>query len=124
MDANISICRVYTPPPHKEGVWILIDRLWPRGIKKSSIAFDLWLKEIAPSPSLRKWFDHKPEKWINFARLYIDELQNHQELIESIKETARHEPVTLFYAAKDTLHNHALVLQATLISWPDPPAIF
>jgi uncharacterized protein YeaO (DUF488 family) len=121
--SDITICRVYSPPNHKEGVWILVDRLWPRGIKKDKIAFDLWLKEISPSPSLRKWFNHEPEKWTDFARRYVEELQGKQELIESIKETASHKPVTLFYAAKDTLHNHALVLQATLNSWPISPEI-
>ena len=64
-NCDITICRVYSPPRHKEGVWILVDRLlWPRGIKKHTIAFDLWPKEIAPSPSLRKWFNHEPEKWV------------------------------------------------------------
>ena len=119
--SDISICRVYNPPESKKGIWILVDRLWPRGIKKDAIAFDLWLKEIAPSPTLRKWFNHEPDKWIEFYRRYVTELKNKQELIESVNKTALHTPVTLFYAAKDPLHNHALVLQATLISWPVLP---
>lgn len=118
---KIIICRVYTPPSHKEGVWILVDRLWPRGIKKESMAFDHWLKEIAPSPALRKWFNHEPDKWSDFARRYVKELQNKQELIEDILEKAKHASITLFYAAKDTQHNNAQVLQKVLESWPDTP---
>ncbi len=119
--SEIAICRVYTPPSHKEGIWILVDRLWPRGIKKESIALDLWLKEIAPSPALRKWFNHDPDKWLDFATRYVQELQDKQELLGQIREKAKQAPVTLFYGAKDTQHNHALVLQKTLKSWPDLP---
>ncbi|CEG57745.1 DUF488 domain-containing protein [Legionella fallonii] len=120
---DIRICRVYSPPVHKEGVWLLVDRLWPRGIKKESIDFDLWLKDITPSPELRKWFNHEPEKWADFACSYIKELQHKPELIKQVQEMAKNSPVTLFYAAKDTQHTHALVLQAMLRSWPDLPDI-
>ncbi len=123
VDAKITICRVYEPPAHKEGIWILVDRLWPRGIKKDTLAIDLWLKEIAPSSSLRKWFNHEPDKWPGFEQRYMEELQDKQKLIECILEKARHSPITLFYAAKDTYHNHALVLQAVLKNWPKLPKI-
>jgi uncharacterized protein YeaO (DUF488 family) len=121
--SDITICRVYNPPTDKDGVWILVDRLWPRGLKKESLAYDLWLKEIAPSPELRKWFNHEPDKWVDFARCYIEELQNKPELIGQVLEIATNSSVTLFYAAKDIQHNHALVLQAILCSWPKIPLI-
>ncbi|WED44621.1 DUF488 domain-containing protein [Legionella cardiaca] len=121
--AKIAICRVYTPPSHKEGIWILVDRLWPRGLKKTSLDVDLWLKEISPSPTLRKWFNHDPEKWDEFARRYVHELKDKPELIEQVLEKAKKKPVTLFYAAKDTHHNHALVLQAVLQAWPSSPEL-
>lgn len=120
-DSNVTICRVYHPPTHKKGIWVLVDRLWPRGIKKDEITLDLWLKEIAPSPSLRKWFNHDPAKWSEFRHRYIQELKNKQASIELILDKAKQLPVTLFYAAKDTKHNHALVLQETLQSWPNLP---
>ena len=119
---NYSLPSLYSPA-HKAGVWILVDRLWPRGLKKESLAFDLWLKEIAPSPTLRKWFNHEPDKWDDFARRYVKELQDQQALIEEIRDKAKHASITLFYAAKDTQHNHALVLQKVLESWPDTPEL-
>ncbi|HEL9664694.1 TPA: DUF488 domain-containing protein [Legionella pneumophila] len=119
---TIQICRVYTPPPIKEGVWILIDRLWPRGLKKDALAFDLWLKDITPSVSLRQWFHgDSDERWNDFVDCYIEELDNKGDLIERILEMAREAPITLFYAAKEPKHNHALVLQAVLYSWPNHP---
>ncbi|CDZ78436.1 hypothetical protein BN59_02746 [Legionella massiliensis] len=111
---DIRIARVYNPPAHKEGLWLLIDRLWPRGIKKESIPFDSWLKEIAPSTELRKWFHHEPDKWPEFKERYVDELADKQELVNEIKKMAMKSPVTLFYSAKDTEHNQALVLQEIL----------
>jgi uncharacterized protein YeaO (DUF488 family) len=120
---NIVICRVYEPPKNKQGIWILVDRLWPRGLKKEALAFDFWLKEIAPSPALRQWFHHDPTQWEDFSRHYVKELASKKELIESVKKMMEKSPVTLFYAAKDPLHNHALVLQATLNSWPALPEI-
>ncbi|KGP64248.1 uroporphyrin-III methyltransferase [Legionella norrlandica] len=121
--AQITIERVYSPPEHKEGKWILVDKLWPRGIKKDSIAFDMWLKEIAPSTSLRKWFHQDSNNWCKFAKRYIQELQEKSDLIEDILEMAKDSSITLFYAAKDIHHNHALVLQKVLLSWPRTPEI-
>lgn len=119
---RIDICRVYTPPKVKEGVWILVDRLWPRGLKKGTLAFDFWLKDITPSTALRQWFHgDSDERWREFVDCYIGELVNKGELIEHILEQAEQTPVTLFYAAKDPKHNHALILQAVLCSWPHPP---
>lgn len=116
----IKICRVYTPPKIKKGIWILIDRLWPRGLKKETLNFDLWLKDITPSPSLRQWFHEDPkERWNEFANQYVEELKNKNALIEQILDMVKHHPVTLFYAAKDMEHNHAIILQKVLHTWPD-----
>lgn len=119
---HIYICRVYTPPKAKEGVWILIDRIWPRGLKKEALVFDLWLKDITPSVSLRKWFHENTEaRWSEFIDCYIEELDYKSALIEHILEQTEHCSVTLFYAAKDPKHNHARILKAVLNSWPQKP---
>lgn len=116
---NIKISRVYELPEKKDGIWILVDRLWPRGIKKEDLSADLWLKEIAPSPDLRKWFDHDPDKWSAFKKKYVQELEGKEDLVEQVLKKVEDEPVTLLYAAKDKKHNHALVLKRVLESWPD-----
>ena len=119
---TIQICRVYAPPPIKEGAWLLIDRLWPRGLKKETLAFDLWLKDITPSVALRQWFHGDIEKrWGEFIDCYIGELINKSTLIEQILEMTKDASVTLFYAAKDPKHNPARILQAVLHSWPIAP---
>ncbi|MFC3909112.1 DUF488 domain-containing protein [Legionella dresdenensis] len=124
IDDAIKICRIYTPPPRKQGVWILVDRLWPRGIKKESVALDLWLKEIAPSTALRKWFHGDPGvRWEEFVKKYLVELRDKGDLIEQIRDAALHSPVTLFYGAKDTQHNHARIVKAIVLSWPAEPDI-
>lgn len=115
---KITLSRVYSPPERKEGIWLLVDRLWPRGIKKDSIPFDMWLKDIAPSPALRKWFHQDRDNWPEFAMRYAQELKEKPELIEHVLTLAKTSPITLFYAAKDLQHNHALVLQNVLKSWP------
>lgn len=113
----IQICRVYTPPQEKKGTWILVDKLWPRGLKKEELAFDSWLKEIAPSTTLRIWFHQDPNKrWQEFTKRYIEELKTQTSLLEQIRQLAQQQAVTLFYAAKDKEHNHALVLQSILNS--------
>ncbi len=119
---KIQICRVYAPPEKKDGVWILIDRLWPRGLKKEQLDFDLWFKDITPSTTLRKWFHQDPKKrWHEFVERYIEELNSKSACIEQIKKSAQNGPVTLFYASKDTEHNHAIVLEAVIRSWPKSP---
>lgn len=120
IDENrIRLCRVYAPPKTKEGVWILVDKLWPRGLKKEALDFDLWLKEITPSTLLRRWFHEAPkERWNEFVTQYIDELHHKKPLIEQVLEIAQNSPITLFYAAKDLEHNHAIVLKEVLCSWP------
>jgi uncharacterized protein YeaO (DUF488 family) len=122
LQKSIQVCRVYTPPKEKNGLWILVDRLWPRGLKKETLAFDLWPKEITPSTSLRQWFhENLMEKWSEFIELYLEELKNNGAVIERIQEMAIQTPITLFYAAKDTHHNHAMVLREVIRAWPNPP---
>lgn len=110
----IKLKRVYEPPQGSDGTRILIDRLWPRGIKKTDAAIDRWLKEIAPSADLRRWFGHRPERWPEFRRRYLAELQRRAELVEEIRNAAREGPVTLVYAARDEAHNDAVVLKELL----------
>ncbi|KTD20599.1 uroporphyrin-III C-methyltransferase [Legionella lansingensis] len=118
---NIKLCRVYETPPPKEGLWLLVDRLWPRGLKKDALPFDAWVKDMTPSPSLRKWFNHEPDKWLAFANRYLDELKDKPELITDILKKAKNSEIVLFYAAKDKQYNHAQVLKAVLESWPKWP---
>jgi len=111
---HIRLKRAYEPPEPSDGTRILIDRLWPRGIKKSDAAIDRWLRDIAPSTDLRRWFGHRPERWTEFRRRYRAELRRHPELVEEIRDAARDGPVTLIYAARDEAHNDAVVLRELL----------
>lgn len=98
------------------GPRFLVDRLWPRGVRKSAVAGDEWVKEAAPSTELREWFGHVPSRFAEFAERYRAELDEHPEALEPILSAARRGPVTLLYAAKDTEHNHAIVLRDYLES--------
>ena len=112
---DIRIKRVYDPPGDQDGARVLVDRLWPRGLGKEAAALTLWLKEVAPSPALRTWFGHDPARWEEFRRRYLAELAgNGDEALGRLLALARHEPVTLLYAAHDTAHNNAVVLAAYL----------
>ncbi|MBY5812547.1 DUF488 domain-containing protein [Rhizobium leguminosarum] len=110
----LHIKRIYEPKDDKDGVRILVDRLWPRGLSKQDAAVDIWLKGIAPSPALRRWFGHEPAKWTEFQRRYRDELEKNPSAVEELKRQIRLEDATLLYAAKDLKHNHAIVLQRFL----------
>ncbi len=111
---TIKIKRVYEQPDRKDGERILVDRLWPRGLTKKRAHVDLWLKEIAPSTELRKWFDHDPEKWQRFCGRYETEIKHKEDLIRVLKQKAREGMITLIYAARDEKHNEALVLKQFL----------
>jgi uncharacterized protein YeaO (DUF488 family) len=111
---TIQLKRVYEEPSEEDGQRVLVDRVWPRGIKKEKAALDLWLKEIAPSTALRKWFGHDPEKWSEFQRRYRAELDKMTDTLEPLKEAIRKGKVTLVYAAHDTEHNNAVALKAYL----------
>lgn len=109
---TVKIKRIYDPLADDDGYRILVDRLWPRGVKKESADIDLWLKEVTPSTELRTWFGHDPEKWAAFSRKYRAELHEEKESVEKLVAIARkYKTVSLLYAAKDQQHTHALVLQ-------------
>lgn len=108
------IKRVYAPPAADDGKRILIDRLWPRGLSKEAARLDLWLKEIAPSTELRKWFGHDPARWAEFRRRYRAELEANTEAVARLRHELEGEPVTLLYGARDETHNDAIVLQEFL----------
>ncbi|MBR8742767.1 DUF488 domain-containing protein [Nocardiopsis sp. MG754419] len=101
------------------GPRFLVDRLWPRGVSKSAVEGDTWLKDVAPSPALRTWFGHDPDRFTEFAERYRAELERRPETVAPLLEAARRGPVTLVYAAKDTEHNHAIVLRDHLESLLD-----
>lgn len=107
----IGIKRVYDKPAKTDGYRVLIDRLWPRGLKRGSARIDAWLKEAAPSDRLRRWFKHDPAKWREFRRRYQLELQAHPESWAPIVARARHGNATLLYGARDVEHNNAVVLR-------------
>lgn len=108
---KVFIKRVYEPANELDGFRVLVDRLWPRGLKKETTHVDVWMKEIAPSANLRKWFNHEPSKWIEFSNKYKDELKKAPPVDELIEYCKKHKTITLLYAAKDEEHNQALVLQ-------------
>jgi len=108
---KIKIKRVYEKPDKEDGVRILVDRLWPRGLTKQKACVDLWLKDIAPSTELRKWFGHDPDKWQEFRKRYHQELKKNRQKVSFLKEQVKKGIVTLVYAAKDEVHNEALVLK-------------
>ena len=110
----IQIKRAYDAPSVHDGKRILIDRLWPRGLKKDEAAIDGWIKEIAPSDALRKWFSHDPSKWQEFKERYKRELAGKPELLKQLRGYARGGALTLVYAARDTEHNNAVVLKGFL----------
>ncbi len=110
----IRIRRVYERPVSHEGARFLVERLWPRGMKKESLHINGWLKDAAPSDELRRWFAHDPKKWTEFQRCYRAELDAHPDTWQPILAAARQGPVTLLYSARDTEHNSALVLRGYL----------
>ena len=112
---RIKIKRVYLQPGEEDGMRVLVDRLWPRGLTKEKASVDLWLKEIAPSTELRKWFGHDPEKWKEFQTRYRAELRQNTEQVSLLKQEAAKGVVTLLFGAKDEEHNEAVVLQKLLM---------
>lgn len=111
---TIRLKRIYDPKADDDGVRVLVDRLWPRGISKQDAGIDLWLKDIAPSPELRRWFDHDPARWPEFSRRYREELQHNEAVVDVLREKARRGIVTLLFAAKDDQRNNAVVLKDVL----------
>lgn len=107
----IQVKRVYEKPAKSDGVRFLVDRLWPRGVKKGALQLDGWVKEVAPSDALRRWFGHTPEKWTVFQKRYFAELDQKREAWEPILEAARRGNVTLLFGARDAEHNNAVALR-------------
>jgi uncharacterized protein YeaO (DUF488 family) len=112
--ADVRIKRVYEPRSEQDGKRILVDRLWPRGLTKEKAAIDLWLKDIAPSTELRKWFGHVPNRWKEFQKRYRDELKKNADSLSVLRRQVESGPVTLLFGAKDEEHNEAVVLQSIL----------
>jgi uncharacterized protein YeaO (DUF488 family) len=112
--AMIQLKRVYKAPSRKDGLRVLVERLWPRGLTKERAAVDVWLKDVAPSPELRKWFGHDPARWEQFQERYRRELREKKDAVRLLKVEAKEGTVTLVYAARDEEHNGALVLKRIL----------
>jgi len=111
---KFRIKRIYDQPEKADGLRILVDRLWPRGLKKEDAQIDEWFKEVAPSLALRKWFDHDPDKWHEFKKCYMIELEENKAIANLLNRVKTAKTVTLLYAAHDKEHNHSLVLQGFL----------
>ncbi|MBV9053756.1 MAG: DUF488 domain-containing protein [Hyphomicrobiales bacterium] len=108
--------RIYEPAASADGFRVLVDRIWPRGVKKSEATIDLWLKELAPSTELRRWFGHDAAKWSEFRKRYKAELKSRTEALALLRDKLRRGTVTLVYASRDTEHNNAVALAAMLDS--------
>lgn len=111
---RIQVKRIYDPPHRRDGFRVLVDRLWPRGIRKEGSDIAAWAKDLAPSSALRVWFHEKPDRWPEFVRRYRRELATHSTELEALRQRAKKRPVTLLYAARDAQHNHALILKSAL----------
>ncbi len=109
-----KIKRAYEPAARGDGLRILIDRLWPRGLKKEEMKLHLWMKDVAPSTQLRTWFGHDAKRWEAFGKKYKDELNGHPHELEYLRRLAEGHTVTLVYGAKDEQHNHARILKVVL----------
>ena len=114
--SHVHIKRAYEPAAPDDGERILIDRLWPRGIKKEALALSQWNKELSPSTGLRKWFGHDPALWQEFRSRYAAELQPHAALLDDLRTLARMHTVTLVYGAHDETHNNAVALREFLLA--------
>ena len=112
---QVKLKRAYEHAAAGDGIRILIDRLWPRGVKKADAAIDQWVKDIAPSTALRKWFGHDPVRWQEFRRRYAEEVRAHPEQLDRLRALARQGPITLVYSAHDEVHNDAVALRGLLL---------
>lgn len=111
----VRIKRIYEPSRRGDGLRVLVDRLWPRGVSKAAAEVDVWAKQLAPSSALRTWFGHDPSRFDEFARRYTAELDAKSELIDELLNSAGRCTTTLLYAARDSVHNHAVVLRAAIV---------
>jgi len=115
--SRFRLKRIYEPPSRDDGFRVLVERLWPRGMKKEDAHLDLWLKEVSPSPELRRWYKHDVKKWPEFRRRYTAELKANPEPVALLRDRAKKGNVTLLYAARDEEHNSAVVLKEYLGVW-------
>lgn len=113
---SVQVKRVYEPASREDGVRVLVDRLWPRGLSKPRAAVDLWLKDLAPSRSLRRWFNHDPARWVEFKERYAEELDAKTLAVSALAGAAKRGRITLLYGARDVKHNNAVALHAYLSS--------
>jgi uncharacterized protein YeaO (DUF488 family) len=120
--AKIRVKRAYDPPSKDDGLRILIDRLWPRGISKTKLTLDAWVKHLAPSNALRKWYKHDPEKFAEFRRRYLAELKSEKDALDELRQTVRGRTVTLLTATKELDLSHATVLRELLARYSPRPA--
>jgi uncharacterized protein YeaO (DUF488 family) len=116
---EIRVKRIYEPPEPADGYRLLVDRLWPRGVSRESASLDAWMKDVAPSSELRRWFGHDASRWQEFKRRYAIELGTRQNLVAEILSLARDRPVTLLYSARDSDHNQAVALAEYLAAKAD-----
>jgi len=112
---TIAIARAYDVGPDTRGHRVLVDRLWPRGITKERLALDHWAKDLSPSADLRRWFNHRPERWDEFRKRYFQELADKQDDVRQLKAIAAKHPVVLIYGARDEQHNNAVALREFLL---------
>jgi uncharacterized protein YeaO (DUF488 family) len=121
----VALKRAYDPPSSHDGVRVLVDRLWPRGVKKEAAKVDLWLRDVAPSNELRKWFHERPSQWLAFRKKYLQELTNPEAsaALDQLHQLAkRRKPLTLIFSAKNELQNNAVVLKELLDGMKKPPS--
>ncbi len=111
---KVRIKRAYLPPSPQDGVRVLVDRLWPRGLRKADAAIGHWLKDVAPSDALRRWFGHDPDRWSEFRRRYKAELKRNRAALKQLREIAARRRLTLVFSAHDEAHNQAVVLKEIL----------
>lgn len=112
---DVQLKRAYLPASPEDGARVLVDRLWPRGVRKTDAAIDRWMKEVAPSTELRQWFAHDPSRWDEFQQRYRAELAHNADLVKELHAMAQKGRLTLVYAARDEVHNDAVVLRDILI---------
>ena len=116
MALNVRLKRIYDEPAPEDGLRVLVDRLWPRGVSRETARIDAWMKEVAPSDELRRWFGHDPERWSEFRRRYREELLNKRDLIEQLHHAAEQGALTLLFAARNSQQNNAVVLKEAVES--------
>ncbi|HEX7072882.1 MAG TPA: DUF488 domain-containing protein [Hyphomicrobiaceae bacterium] len=112
---NVRLKRAYEPASSSDGMRVLVDRLWPRGVKKADAKIDEWMKDIAPSSELRKWFGHDPARWPEFRKRYAAEIKEHPEQLQRLRALAREGALTLVFSASDEEHNNAVVLRDMIL---------